>query len=83
MGGKGHEVKNKHLLLQECFLFLQGKRQMIGIEHIKALADCFVSACLRIDELTNTRSYLWANRVCPAKAIYKLKKHGQVAIGRN
>lgn len=70
-------------LLHELFLFLEGKRQMISIEHVKAIADSFIVACARITELASTRSYLWVNKDCTAKLIVKLRRHGRVAIGKN
>lgn len=74
---------NNDKLLQELFLFLAGKRQAIGIEHIKSITTSFIAACSRIDSLVSNHSYLWVNKDYPAKLVVKLKKHGRVAIGKN
>lgn len=71
-------------LIEEVFLFLEGKREIIDGNHLKALAAGYLAACQRAKELENTRSYLWANKAHPAKIMLKPKReHGKIAIGKN
>lgn len=71
-------------LIEEVFLFLQGKKSSININHIKAISNAFTTAVLRVQKLENTRSYLWANKAHHAKVMLKAGgKHGKVAMGRN
>lgn len=71
-------------LIEEVFLFLQGKKKTIDINHIRAIASGFSAASLRVQKLENTRSYLWANKAHPAKLMLTAKKsYGKIAIGKN